>query len=174
MTDRADPTKARREGGPLLLCVDLRGRDSTRTIAAAFSDRCLMMPSRSLRAVPIKKIRQRRHDQPQAFSDVQDFSPHRHSNMWNVRPAEGLNMLVMNFGCAPHSKQRGEVGFFAILFFHAAQNAPMACRGFRGLKVKLAFKGHWVRRATKATWEQSVLPALRDPLVLQAPPVQPR
>jgi hypothetical protein len=51
------------------------------------------------------------------------------------------------------------------------------CRGFRGLKVKLAFKGHRVRRATKgtkATWEQSVLPALRDPLVLQAPPVQPR
>jgi hypothetical protein len=70
-----------------------------------------MMPSRSLRAVPIKKIRQRRHDQPQAFSDVHDFSPHRHSNMWNVRPAEGLNMLVMNFGCAPHFKQRGEVGF---------------------------------------------------------------
>jgi hypothetical protein len=34
-----------------------------------------------------------------------------------------------------------------------------------------------VRRATKGTkptWEQSVLPALRDPLVLQAPPVQPR
>jgi hypothetical protein len=31
--------------------------------------------------------------------------------MWNVRPAEGLNMLVMNFGCAPHFKQRGEVGF---------------------------------------------------------------
>jgi hypothetical protein len=54
------------------------------------------------------------------------------------------------------------------------------CRGFRGLKVKLALKGHKghrVRRATKgtkATWEQSVLPALRDPLVLQAPPVQPR
>jgi hypothetical protein len=70
-----------------------------------------MMPSPSLRAVPIKKIRQRRHDQPQAFSDVQDFSPHRHSNMWNVRPAEGLNMLVMNFGCAPHFKQRGAVGF---------------------------------------------------------------
>jgi hypothetical protein len=86
-------------------------------------------------------------------------------------------MLVMNFGCAPHSKQRGEVGFFAILFFHAAQNAPMACRGFRGLKVKLAFKGHKghrVRRATKATWEQLVLPApkaLRDPLVPQAPAV---
>jgi hypothetical protein len=77
-----------------------------------------MVPSRSLRAMPIKKIRQRRHDQPQAFSDVHNFSPHRHSNMWNVRPAEGLNMLVMNFGW------RGRL--FAILFFHAAQNARMA------------------------------------------------
>jgi hypothetical protein len=141
MTDRADPTKARREGGPLLLCVDLRGRDSTRTIAAAFSDRCLMMPSRSLRAVPIKKIRQRRHDQPQAFSDVQDFSPHRHSNMWNVRPAEGLNMLVMNFGCAPHSKQRGEVGFFANLVFPCRAECPHGVQGVPGAQGQAGVQG---------------------------------
>lgn len=66
------------------------------------------------------------------------------------------------------------------------RKAPRVCRGFRELKVKLAFKGHKgrrvrpVRRAkkgTKGTWEQSVLPApqaLRDPLVLQGPPVQTR
>ena len=75
-----------------------------------------MMASRSLRAVPIRKIRQRRHDQPQAFSDVQDFSLHRHSNMWNVRPSEGLNMLVMNLGCVPHFEQRGKFGFWRSCF----------------------------------------------------------
>jgi len=32
--------------------------------------------------------------------------------MWNVRPADRFNMLVMNFGCSPHFKQRGEIGFW--------------------------------------------------------------
>jgi hypothetical protein len=31
--------------------------------------------------------------------------------MWNVRPSEGLNMLVMNLGCVPHFEQRGKFGF---------------------------------------------------------------
>ncbi len=35
-------------------------------------------------------------------------------------------MFVMNLGCSPHFKQRGEVGFLAILFFHAAQNVRTA------------------------------------------------
>jgi hypothetical protein len=31
--------------------------------------------------------------------------------MWNVRPSEGLNMLVMSLGCVPHFEQRGKFGF---------------------------------------------------------------
>jgi hypothetical protein len=45
-----------------------------------------------------------------AFSEIQVLLPQRHSNMWNIRPAEALGMLVMNAGCSAHFKQRGEVG----------------------------------------------------------------
>jgi len=31
--------------------------------------------------------------------------------MWKVRPVGGSSMLVMNLGCSPHFKQRGEIGF---------------------------------------------------------------
>ena len=44
------------------------------------------------------------------LSAIQVLFPHWHSNMWNVRPVGGSSMLVMNWGCSPHFKQRGAAG----------------------------------------------------------------
>jgi hypothetical protein len=57
-----------------------------------------------------------------AFSEIQVLLPHRHSNMWKIRPAEGLGMLVLNVGCSAHFKQRGEVGLGRSRVSMAAQN----------------------------------------------------
>jgi hypothetical protein len=55
-------------------------------------------------------------------SELQVLLPHWHSNMRNVRPEDGSRMLVMNLGCSPHVKQRGEVGCRAA-FLMLVQNA---------------------------------------------------
>jgi hypothetical protein len=60
-------------------------------------------------------------------SELQVLLPHRHSNMRNMRPEDGSRMLVMNLGCSPHVKQRGEVGCRAA-FLMLAQNAEKSLR----------------------------------------------
>ena len=59
---------------------------------------------------------------PYIFSETQVLLPHWHSNKWNVRPVGGSSILLINFGCSPHFKQRGEVGCCAGSFM-PAQNA---------------------------------------------------
>jgi hypothetical protein len=46
-----------------------------------------------------------------ALSEVQDLSPHSHSNIWKVRPAFGSNMLAIKRGCLPQRAQGGQLGF---------------------------------------------------------------
>jgi hypothetical protein len=63
-----------------------------------------------------------------AFSEIQVLLPHRHSNMWKIRPAEALGMLVMNAGCSAHFRQRGEVGAGRSRVSMVAQNTRKTLR----------------------------------------------
>src|ERR1700688_3537266 len=62
------------------------------------------------------KERGRQLRRPYIFSETHVRLPHWHSNMWNVRPVGGSSILLINFGCPPHFKQRGEVGFWLSCF----------------------------------------------------------
>ena len=61
--------------------------------------------------------------------------------MRNVRPEDGSRMLVMNLGCSPQVKQRGEVGCRAAFF------ARTECREEPAGKLKDGhpYRGVWRR-----------------------------